>query len=60
MRKVKVTIEVDLNNDEKGFVIVPTSEERLLEGKYAVRSQKRDDGVHVWGCSNSVQLKEPI
>ena len=59
MRKVKVTIEIELNNDEKGFIIVPTSEDGLLEGKYAVRMRKRDDGGHVWGCSNSVQLIEP-
>ena len=57
MKKVKVTIEVDLNNDEEGFVIVPTSEAQLLDGKYAIRKDPR--GIDTWGCSNSVILKEP-
>jgi hypothetical protein len=56
MRKVKVTIEVDLKNDEKGFIIVPTNEEDLLNGKYVVRQDPRN--IETWACKNSVTLKE--
>ncbi len=57
MRKVKISIEVDLKNNEKGFIIVPTDEADLLKGRYAVTLDPRTPDT--WGCSNSVQLKEP-
>ncbi|WP_432241412.1 hypothetical protein [Herbaspirillum robiniae] len=53
MKKVMVNIEVDLKNDEVGFVIVPTSEIDLLKGRYAVVATQKEAA---WNCRNSVTL----
>jgi hypothetical protein len=56
MRKVNVNIEVELNNNEAGFMVVPVSEGKILDGKYAVVTGKR--GSVGWNCTNGVQLKD--
>jgi hypothetical protein len=57
MRKVNVNIEVELNNNEAGFFVVPVSEGKILMGKYAVVTKKR--GPIGWACKNGVQLRSP-
>ena len=64
MKKVKVTLEIELADKAVGFKIVPTSNGKDLQGKNSVilAGERRDRDVFgqgcSWNCTNTVRLAD--
>lgn len=58
MRKILVTLEIDIDEQDAGFAIVPTASRDVLDhNRYVVATPPSTDKKG-WGCKNGVILKE--
>ena len=58
MKRVRIEMEIELKKGYVGFVVVPTSDERLLRGELSVTMGKGESLATPcdWNCTNGVRL----